>query len=149
MSTDSNWSVVLVPLLQVLNCYIQAVGVAKGLRYLHSLHIIHGDLKGVSFLHLSATIERHLIIMQSNVLIGDNCEPLLCDFGRSRIIGSRGQSAEGSAGYLVTYVLFHSFRFYYPRTGYSRLPGSRAHMYHGKSCCGRRRRFTNRQGDLQ
>jgi len=49
-----------------------AVGVAKGLRYLHSLQIIHGDLKG------------------TNVLISDDCEPLLCDFGRSRIIGHRG-----------------------------------------------------------
>jgi len=49
-----------------------AVGVAKGLRYLHSLKIIHGDIKG------------------TNILIGDDCEPLLCDFGRSRIIGHRG-----------------------------------------------------------
>jgi serine/threonine protein kinase len=48
------------------------VGVAKGLRYLHASNIVHGDLKG------------------TNILVGDDCEPLLCDFGRSRIIGNRG-----------------------------------------------------------
>jgi serine/threonine protein kinase len=60
-----------------------AVGVAKGLRYLHSKAVIHGDLKG------------------TNVLISSSGEPLLCDFGRSRIIGHRGFTSIvlGTPGY--------------------------------------------------
>lgn len=47
-------------------------GVAKGLAYLHSLNILHGDLKG------------------HNVLMDDNLSPRLADFGRSRIAERRG-----------------------------------------------------------
>lgn len=50
MLTDSDWSVILSKLLQFLNPGIQAVGTAKGLRYLHSKDVIHGDLKPVSLL---------------------------------------------------------------------------------------------------
>jgi len=49
-----------------------AVGIAKGLRYLHLKDIIHGDLK------------------PTNILVSEDGKPLLCDFGRSRIIGHRG-----------------------------------------------------------
>jgi hypothetical protein len=54
--TDSEWSVIyfLDEFLLVLHCYIQAVGIANGLRYLHSVNIVHGNLKAVSFLLLSA-----------------------------------------------------------------------------------------------
>lgn len=52
MLTDSDWSVILSELLQFLNPGIQAVGTAKGLRYLHSKGVIHGDLKPVSLLLL-------------------------------------------------------------------------------------------------
>ncbi|KZP22994.1 kinase-like protein [Athelia psychrophila] len=48
------------------------LGVANGLAYLHSLNIIHGDLKG------------------DNILIDDDYSPRLVDFGRSRILGRRG-----------------------------------------------------------
>ncbi|KZP22995.1 kinase-like protein, partial [Athelia psychrophila] len=44
------------------------LGVARGLAYLHSLNILHGDLKG------------------HNVLIDDNSSPRLADYGRTRIL---------------------------------------------------------------
>ncbi|KZP16468.1 kinase-like protein [Athelia psychrophila] len=48
------------------------LGVARGLKYLHSLGLLHGDLKG------------------HNVLIDDDLSPRLADFGRSRIVERRG-----------------------------------------------------------
>ncbi|KZP25802.1 kinase-like protein [Athelia psychrophila] len=48
------------------------VGVAKGLAYLHSLGVIHGDLKG------------------NNILIDDDCSPRLADFGISKVIARSG-----------------------------------------------------------
>jgi len=64
-------------------------GVAKGLRYLHSINIIHGDIKG------------------RNVLIGEGGEPLLCDFGRSRIIDHQGFTScvLGTIGYMAPELL--------------------------------------------
>ncbi|TDL20287.1 kinase-like protein [Rickenella mellea] len=43
-------------------------GVALGLKYLHSVNLVHGDLRG------------------GNILISDNREPLIADFGLSRHI---------------------------------------------------------------
>ena len=37
----------------ILHCCIQCVGIAKGLHYLHSVNIVHGDLKMVSSMLLS------------------------------------------------------------------------------------------------
>lgn len=39
--------------IPTISDYIQARGVARGLRYLHDRNIIHGDLKGVGFLSAS------------------------------------------------------------------------------------------------
>ncbi|KAF5356814.1 hypothetical protein D9756_006745 [Leucocoprinus leucothites] len=47
-------------------------GVANGLDYLHENKVVHGDLK------------------PSNILIHDAGHPLLCDFGQSKILSSRG-----------------------------------------------------------
>jgi len=61
------------------------IGVARGLEYLHSRDVIHGDLKG------------------HNVLISDDGRPLLADFGRSKFIDHRGFTTafSGSARYLA------------------------------------------------
>jgi len=48
------------------------IGVASGLEYLHGERVVHGDIK------------------PQNILINDRHTPVLCDFGRSRIIGQRG-----------------------------------------------------------
>ncbi|KAF5359887.1 hypothetical protein D9756_002940 [Leucocoprinus leucothites] len=46
--------------------------VARGMEYLHEQDVIHGDLK------------------PSNVLMSDENKPLVCDFGRSSILYTRG-----------------------------------------------------------
>ncbi|KAF8340882.1 TKL/TKL-ccin protein kinase [Amanita rubescens] len=53
-------------------------GVASGLEYLHGEQVVHGDIK------------------PNNILINDHHIPVLCDFGRSRIIGQT--DATGFAG---------------------------------------------------
>jgi len=60
-------------------------GVARGLEYLHSQIVVHGDLKG------------------HNVLISGDGKPLLADFGRSKFIDHRGFTTafSGSARYLA------------------------------------------------
>ncbi|KIM73793.1 hypothetical protein PILCRDRAFT_718339 [Piloderma croceum F 1598] len=61
------------------------LGVARGLEYLHSKDVIHGDLKG------------------HNVLMDDDGTPLLSDFGRSKFIDHRGFTTAfaGSARYMA------------------------------------------------
>ncbi|KAL5504022.1 hypothetical protein ACEPAH_8095 [Sanghuangporus vaninii] len=46
------------------------VGVTEGLKYMHDSNIVHSDLKA------------------DNVLIGENWQPLICDFGISRMLDS-------------------------------------------------------------
>lgn len=61
------------------------IGVARGLQYLHSKDVVHGDLKG------------------HNVLIDDDGTPRLSDFGRSKFIDHRGftTTLAGSARYMA------------------------------------------------
>jgi len=61
------------------------LSVARGLKYLHSKDVIHGDLKG------------------HNVLMNDDGTPLLSDFGRSKFIDHRGFTTAfaGSARYMA------------------------------------------------
>ncbi len=67
-------------------------GVIEGVAYLHSQSVIHGDIKGVRTafasvqrLHSQKTPPVFLSIHQTNVLIGDDGTPLLCDFGLAKI----------------------------------------------------------------
>jgi len=61
------------------------IGVAHGLQYLHSMNVVHGDLKG------------------HNVLMDDDGIPRLSDFGRSKFIDHRGftTSFAGSSRYMA------------------------------------------------
>jgi len=54
--------------------------IARGLQYLHSQNVVHGDVKG------------------SNVLVSDDGTPQLSDFGRSRVIDHRGFTTATLAG---------------------------------------------------
>jgi len=56
------------------------IGVARGLQYLHSQKVVHGDFKG------------------HNILIDDDGTPLVADFGRSKLIEHRGFTTVTSAG---------------------------------------------------
>ncbi|KAF8621360.1 hypothetical protein AX15_007832 [Amanita polypyramis BW_CC] len=59
--------------------------VAKGVEYLHSRDVIHGDIKG------------------QNVLVTDDGRAMLCDFGRSKVINHRGFTTTfvGAARYMA------------------------------------------------
>ncbi|KAF5331934.1 hypothetical protein D9611_008959 [Ephemerocybe angulata] len=57
------------------------IGIARGLQCLHNHNVIHGDLKA------------------QNVLIGENEEPLLSDFGRSRIQDITGYTTDFACVY--------------------------------------------------
>ncbi|RDB21802.1 Serine/threonine-protein kinase STY17 [Hypsizygus marmoreus] len=63
--------------------------IARGLDYLHSKDIVHGDLKC------------------NNILMHKNGYPLLCDFGRSKILGQAGFTTvfSGTTRYLAPELL--------------------------------------------
>ena len=63
----------------------QSKGIAGGLAHLHAHGIVHSDLK--SFRPCNLWWLSHLyFIHQDNVLIDDEGNPLLCDFGISRVV---------------------------------------------------------------
>lgn len=70
------------------------LGLAEGLQYLHSYHVIHRDVK------------------PTNILLDDNFEPLLTDFGFSRFIdedsGNNMTGETGSYRYMAPEVTSHS-----------------------------------------
>jgi len=72
-------------------CMSVILGVARGLEYLHFKGVIHGDIK----LH--------------NVLMDNEGNPRLSDFGRSKIIDTRGYTTQfsGSIRYLAPELAAH------------------------------------------
>lgn len=66
------------------------LGAAAGLEYLHSKDVVHGDLK------------------VQNVLIDKQGNACICDFGISRLLGSRGftTSSVGTAPYMAPELFF-------------------------------------------
>lgn len=70
------------------------IGLAEGLKYLHSYHVIHRDIK------------------PANILLDDNYEPMLTDFGFSRFIDAdstdKMTGETGSYRYMAPEVTRHS-----------------------------------------
>ncbi|KAF9005045.1 kinase-like domain-containing protein [Cyathus striatus] len=68
------------------------LGIAKGIEYLHQNDVVHGDIKG------------------SNVLVDDNGNPLLCDFGRSKFLDCSGFTTQmaGALRYMAPELLGES-----------------------------------------
>ena len=71
------------------------------------MNIIHGDMKGVSRLNNMLISPQALILscsLQDNVLVSDDGQPRLCDFGISRIISAsetlKGTTTSGVQGSL-------------------------------------------------
>lgn len=64
----------------------QLLGITRGLNYLHSNEVVHGDLKGVSGAFNRSIVAADILgFLQPNVLIDVQGNPLLADFGLSSI----------------------------------------------------------------
>jgi len=63
---------------------IQLHQISLGLIYLHTLNMVHGDLKSVDTTHLSST-HTYMFRLQLNILIDHGGRAVLCAFGLFRI----------------------------------------------------------------
>lgn len=77
---------------------LQVTQVASALSYLHGLAIIHGDIKGVSISVKAYISTLALHILQCNILINDDGEASLADFGLSRILQASGFTTKTASG---------------------------------------------------
>jgi len=68
-----------------LTVWVQLIGVASGLEYLHGRGIVHGDLKGVSG-YTCRRVGSDLDYIKANILIDAKRSALLADFGLAMII---------------------------------------------------------------
>ena len=74
--------------MRLADVTVQLVDVANGLKYMHDLRVVHGDLKGVqTFLKLYTSALMSLPSPQANVLINGDRRACIADFGLSTITG--------------------------------------------------------------
>ena len=98
----------LVPVCRLI-C-LKLLQVAKGLQYLHSFDVVHGDLKGVSALS-PQTYATLMNFIEANVLISKSGSAQVCDYGLSPIISNpiftvvATQGVAGSSRWLAPEII--------------------------------------------
>jgi len=89
--------------MEISHVFLQLVDIVHGLNYLHSQHVVHGNLKGVGELRktrFTTSLMRHA---QSNILIDSNENAVLRDFGLASMtsdVESAHASTINSAGFI-------------------------------------------------
>jgi serine/threonine protein kinase len=61
------------------------VDVARGVKYLHDIHVVHGDLKGVQKTFRLEIVALKIGFPQANILVKDDGSACLADFGLTSI----------------------------------------------------------------
>lgn len=64
----------------------QLIDVASGLKFLHRVNLVHGNIRGVRLGVTVASGDTPLRTLQSNILISDGPKALLGDYGLNTII---------------------------------------------------------------
>ena len=73
-------------MVTILSYLKKIMGVAKGLKAMHEINIIHRDIKSVESINFCYERIIRLIHLQSNILISDDRKALISDFGLSRLV---------------------------------------------------------------
>ena len=73
-------------MVTILSYLKKIMGVAKGLKAMHEINIIHRDIKSVESINFCYERIIRLIHLQSNILISDDRKALISDFGLSCLV---------------------------------------------------------------
>ena len=90
---------------------VQLVDVANGLKHVHDLRVVHGDLKGVrAWLKFNTSVFTSPSSAQANILINGDRRACIADFGLSTITGvATGATAGASQASLISNDTLMSF----------------------------------------